>query len=268
MLSRPGSGSPPARPGGLTGSCSCGWGRALRPTAAGALCVPARAVPCRCGAGGISARATSCAHRAMSPCVVRTGLDGTAAAGASLCSAGGIWLRACSVRVVCRGAVTGAFRCWVRAVSDGPSTGPVAAGRVAAAVRGCGGPPVSWWSGPVRRPGEHFAQRVTDCAEGDLDSLPSAQDVTLRTKCPALRRTSPHAALWAVCRLSADPVSCACRNLRIRTRATFGRAKSQAPDLRGHWMHKGENGVGSALILRLRQNRPPSTARAAHKRRV
>jgi len=82
-----------AHPGGLTGSRSRDRSRALRPpTAAGALCVPARTVPGLCIAGGISARATSCARRAMSPCVVRTGLDGTAAAGASLCSAGGIWL--------------------------------------------------------------------------------------------------------------------------------------------------------------------------------
>ena len=35
----------------------------------------------------------------------------------------------------------------------------------------------------VRRLGEHFVQRVTDCAESDLDSLPSAQNVTLYAKC-------------------------------------------------------------------------------------
>ena len=58
--------------------------------------------------------------------------------------------------------------------------------------------PASWWSRPVRRPGEHSAQRVTDCAEGDLDSLPSAQNVTLRTKCPAPHKTSPHTALARV----------------------------------------------------------------------
>ena len=45
----------------------------------------------------------------------------------------------------------------------------------------------SWRSsrrrGTVRRPGEHFVHKVTDCAESDLDSLPSAQNVTLYTKC-------------------------------------------------------------------------------------
>ena len=54
-----------------------------------------------------------------------------------------------------------------------------------------------------------------------------------------------------VCR----PVSCACRNLRIRMRVTLGRVEVQAPDLRGHWTHKDENSVDPALILRLRQNR-------------
>ena len=59
-----------------------------------------------------------------------------------------------------------------------------------------------------------------------------------------------------------------CRNLRIRRRATLGYARVRAPDLRGHWVYKGENGVGSALILRLRQNRPPATAVTVHNRRV
>ena len=45
----------------------------------------------------------------------------------------------------------------------------------------------------MRRLGEHFVQRGTDCAESDLDSLPSAQNVTLCTKCSALH--NPHAAL-------------------------------------------------------------------------
>ena len=63
-----------------------------------------------------------------------------------------------------------------------------------------------------------------------------------------------------VCR----PVSCACRNLRIRTRVTLGRVEVQAPDLRGHWAHKDENSVDPALILRLRQNHPPTTTRAVH----
>ena len=36
----------------------------------------------------------------------------------------------------------------------------------------------------VRHTAEHFAQRVTDCAQSDLDSSPSAQNVTLCTKCP------------------------------------------------------------------------------------
>ena len=60
------------------------------------------------------------------------------------------------------------------------------------------------------------------------------------------------------------PGSCACRNLRIRTTGTPCRAGAQASDPRGHWAHKGANGVGSALILRLRQNRPPTTAEAVH----
>jgi len=45
---------------------------------------------------------------------------------------------------------------------------------------------------------------------------------------------------------------------------TLCRAGPRAPDLRGHWVYKGENEVGSALILRLRQNRPPTTAGAVH----
>ena len=57
-----------------------------------------------------------------------------------------------------------------------------------------------------------------------------------------------------------------CRNLRIRTRATLGYARVRAPDLRGHWVYKDWCKVGSVLILRLRQNRPPSTARDVHNR--
>ena len=49
--------------------------------------------------------------------------------------------------------------------------------------------------GPVGRLGEHFAHKVTDCAENDPDSLPSAQNVTLCTKCPAPHKTSPHTTL-------------------------------------------------------------------------
>ena len=60
------------------------------------------------------------------------------------------------------------------------------------------------------------------------------------------------------------PGSCACRNLRIRTTGTPCRAGAQASDLRGHWVYKELCGVGSALILRLRQNRPPTTAGAVH----
>ena len=43
-----------------------------------------------------------------------------------------------------------------------------------------------------------------------------------------------------------------CRNLRIRTRATLGRVRVQAHDLRGHWVYKVLGEVGPALILRLR----------------
>ena len=42
---------------------------------------------------------------------------------------------------------------------------------------------------------------------------------------------------------------------------TLCRAGARAPDLRGHWVHKGEDGVGSALILRLRQNQTPGLTR-------
>ena len=59
---------------------------------------------------------------------------------------------------------------------------------------------------------------------------------------------------WIVCHLSANPFPCACRNLRIRTMGTPCRVGTQASDLHRHWVYKGENGVGSALILRLRQN--------------
>ena len=38
----------------------------------------------------------------------------------------------------------------------------------------------------------------------------------------------------------------------------------QASDLRGHWVYRGEDGVGSALILRLRQNRTPDLTRAVY----
>ena len=38
--------------------------------------------------------------------------------------------------------------------------------------------------GPAGRLGKHFVHKVTDCAENNLDSLPSAQNVTLCTKRP------------------------------------------------------------------------------------
>ena len=60
------------------------------------------------------------------------------------------------------------------------------------------------------------------------------------------------------------PGSCACRSLRIRAVGTLCRAGPRAPDLRGHWVHKGEDGVGSALVLRLRQNQAPNPAGAVH----
>jgi len=46
---------------------------------------------------------------------------------------------------------------------------------------------------------------------------------------------------------------------------TLCRAGARAPDLRGHWVYKGENEVGSALILRLRQNQAPNPAGAVHR---
>ena len=46
---------------------------------------------------------------------------------------------------------------------------------------------------------------------------------------------------------------------------TLCRAGARAPDLRGHWVYKGEDGVGSALILRLRQNQAPNPAGAVHR---
>ena len=45
---------------------------------------------------------------------------------------------------------------------------------------------------------------------------------------------------------------------------TLCRVGPQASDLRGHWVYKGEDGVGSALILRLRQNRTPGLTRAVY----
>ncbi len=60
------------------------------------------------------------------------------------------------------------------------------------------------------------------------------------------------------------PGSCACRSLRIRAVGTLCRAGPRAPDLRGHWVYKGEDGVGSVLVLRLRQNQAPNPAGAVH----
>ena len=45
---------------------------------------------------------------------------------------------------------------------------------------------------------------------------------------------------------------------------TLCRAGARAPDLRGHWVYKGEDGVGSVLVLRLRQNQAPNPAGAVH----
>ena len=45
---------------------------------------------------------------------------------------------------------------------------------------------------------------------------------------------------------------------------TLCRVGTQASDLHRHWVYKGENGVGSALILRLRQNRTPDPTRPVH----
>ena len=45
---------------------------------------------------------------------------------------------------------------------------------------------------------------------------------------------------------------------------TLCRVGPQASDLRGHWAYKDENRVDPALILRLRQNRPPTTVGAAY----
>ena len=65
----------------------------------------------------------------------------------------------------------------------------------------------------MRRPGEHFVHKVTDCAESDLDSLPSAQNVTLYTKChpvhkmfrPAQPARCPH---WSSsCALPPTPLA-------------------------------------------------------------
>ena len=56
----------------------------------------------------------------------------------------------------------------------------------------------------------------------------------------------------------AAPDPHACRNLRIREVGTLMHVEAQASDLRGHWAHKAWDGVGSALILRLRQNIRPA----------
>ena len=44
----------------------------------------------------------------------------------------------------------------------------------------------------ARHTAEHFVQRVTDCAQSDLDSSLFAQNVTLRTKRYLVHKTSPH----------------------------------------------------------------------------
>ena len=56
----------------------------------------------------------------------------------------------------------------------------------------------------------------------------------------------------------AAPDPHACRNLRIREVGTLMHVEAQASDLRGHWAHKAWDGVGPALILRLRQNSHPA----------
>ena len=61
-----------------------------------------------------------------------------------------------------------------------------------------------------------------------------------------------------VSRAPAAPDPRACRNLRIREVGALRRVGTQAPDLRGHCAHKAWDGVGSALILRLRQNIRPA----------
>ena len=38
-----------------------------------------------------------------------------------------------------------------------------------------------------------------------------------------------------------------CRNLRIRAEGTLRCSEVRAPDLRGHWVYRGESGVGSVL---------------------
>ena len=44
----------------------------------------------------------------------------------------------------------------------------------------------------VRHTAEHLVQKITDCAQSDLDSSLSAQNVTLRTKRHPVHKTSPH----------------------------------------------------------------------------
>lgn len=70
--------------------------------------------------------------------------------------------------------------------------------------------------------------------------------------------------LCVVFHLLAGPVPCTCRNLRIRTRVAPDRVRTRASDLRGHQAYRDEGEAGTVLILRLRQNRPPTTARTMH----
>ena len=68
-------------------------------------------------------------------------------------------------------------------------------GRVPAPAPPAGAPPAATEPCPALlalHAAEHFVQRVTDCAQSDLDSSLSAQNVTLHTKRHPVHKTSPH----------------------------------------------------------------------------
>ena len=119
---------------------------------------------------------------------------------------------------------------------------------------------------PLGRVVSRVAARSGTCARppraGQLRYVhPCAQSGTCARSPPRLLRPAPPRRLvrdlpWGeegrVCMAPAVAGGRFCRNLRIRTRATLGRVRVQAPDLRGHWVYKVLGGMGSALILRLR----------------
>ena len=80
--------------------------------------------------------------------------------------------------------------------------------------RGAGWYDVGPVYGDVLCRAEHFVHRVTFCAEGNLDWLPSAQSVPLCTKCSSVRNWLLLAGAWWLSLLWSDVVSesvCLCQ---------------------------------------------------------